>query len=83
MNSLPSVPLETTYAGAMHSPAVFLTVLESSKDAVEQVNTPHHTHHLHTTTTHHSKKVCLENPLETRVFGVLLDSFAVMRPRAI
>ena len=82
MNSLPSIPLETTYAGTMHSPAVILTVLESSKDVVEQVNTPH-THHLHTTTTHHIKKVCLEKALETRAFGELLDRRSVMRARAI
>lgn len=78
--------VETSYPGvpSLHSLRGFiLTVLESSKDAVEQVYTPHHTHHLHTTTTHHYERVCLENPLETRVFGVLLDSFAVMRPRAI
>ena len=82
MNSLPSVPLETTYAGTMHSPAVILTVLESSKDVVEQVNTPH-THHLHTTTTHHLKKVCLENTLKNRVLGVLLDRCDAMRFPAI
>lgn len=82
MNGSHQSPLETTYAGAMHSPAVFLTVLESSKDVVERVNTPH-THHLHTTTTHHSKKVCLENAPKNRVLGVLLDSCAVMRYPAI
>lgn len=65
------------------APGILITVLESSKDAAEQVNTPHHTHHLHTTTTHHSKKVCLENPLETRVFGELLASDFLMMTRAI
>jgi len=48
--------VETSYPGvpSLHSLRGFiLTVLESSKDAVEQVDTPHHTHHLHTTTTHH------------------------------
>lgn len=74
--------LQTTYSGIMHCPEVILTVLESSKDVVEQVNTPH-THHLHTTTTHHSKKVCLENTLKNRILGVLLDSCVVMRYPAI
>lgn len=82
MNSLPSIPLETPYAGAMHSPAVILTVLVSSKDVDERVNT-HHTHHLHTTTTHHIKRVCLENTLENREFGALLDRCDVMRFPAI
>lgn len=71
--------LQTSYSGIMHCPEVFLTVLESSKDVVERVNTPH----THTTTTHHSKKVCLENAPKNRVLGVLLDSCAVMRYPAI
>lgn len=65
------------------APGIILTVLESPKDAVIGGTHLHHTHHLHTTTTHHYLRVCREKALETRDFGVMLASTAMMIPRAI
>ena len=76
---------ETPYPGVPSAlaPGILLTVLVSSKDAVIGGAHRHHTHHLHTSTTHHYLRVCREKALETRVFGALLDSDTMMMTRAI